>query len=306
MTGKNSPSALRIWLWACRPRTLPLGASAVALGYGLALMRGRAAAGVFILALLTAVLLQILSNLANDYGDAVAGADTKDRLGPVRLVGSGLTTPQKMFRAMIFSTLLAAGTGSALLLLAAWGNPALLLGFALLGAASVAAAIFYTVGKRPYGYYGLGDLMAGLFFGPVPVWGTALLCGADPGAYLFLPGLAAGLCSTMVLNVNNMRDINTDAKTGKRTVAVRLGLDRARQYHSALCALVFLSWGFFWFTQNPAYLPGLLLCLPLAASARMAVTKAEDAANMNRQLKNTVLSSALCSGGMGFLCALAG
>ena len=295
-----------IWLWAIRPRTLPLAASAIILGYGLALMGKNASGLVFTLALVTAVLLQILSNLANDYGDAVAGTDTKERLGPTRMVGSGLTTPKKMLHAMVFSALLAAGSGSALVLTAAWGNLPLLLFFVFLGACSVAAAILYTVGKRPYGYYGLGDFMAGFFFGPVPVWGTAVLCGADAGAYLFLPGMAAGFCSAMVLNVNNMRDIETDGKAGKKTVAVRLGLSRARRYHATLCALVILCWAAFWITQNAAYLPALVLSLPLAASAHKAVTKTSDPVNMNRQLKNTVLSSALLSGGMGVLCAFAG
>jgi 1,4-dihydroxy-2-naphthoate octaprenyltransferase len=294
-----------IWLWAVRPRTLPLAASAIVLGYGLALMRGPASALVFIFALAMAVLLQALSNLANDYGDAVAGTDTKERLGPTRMVGSGLTTPQKMFQGIVFLALLAASSGSALVLTAAWGNWPLLFFFALLGALSVAAAILYTVGKRPYGYCGLGDFMAGFFFGPVPVWGTAVLCGAGAEAYLFLPGMAAGFCSTMVLNVNNMRDIETDKKAGKKTVAVRLGLARAQKYHITLCALTFLCWAVFWGTRNATYLPALILCLPLATSVCRAVTRTKDPANMNRQLKNTVLSSALLSGGMGVLCAFA-
>lgn len=306
MNGQQAPSAFLIWLWAIRPRTLPLAASAIILGYGLALMNGKASLPVFALALATAVLLQVLSNLANDYGDAAAGADTKERLGPARMVDGGFTTPQKMFQAMVFSALLAAGTGSALVLAAAWGNWPLLILFILLGASCVAAAILYTVGKRPYGYYGLGDFMAGFFFGPVPVWGTAILCGADTGGYLFLPGMAAGFCSAMVLNVNNMRDIETDGKAGKKTVAVRLGVSRARTYHITLFSLTVLCWAAFWGVRHAACLPALFLALPLALSVYRAATNMKDPANMNRQLKNTVLCSALLNIGIGILCMIAG
>ncbi|CAK7066451.1 MAG: 1,4-dihydroxy-2-naphthoate octaprenyltransferase [Desulfovibrio sp.] len=317
-----SPGAFTIWVWAIRPRTLPLAASAIVLGYGLARMHGTASVPVFVLALVTAILLQVLSNLANDYGDAAKGTDTAERLGPTRMVGSGLTTARTMFRAMLLSAALALISGSALVLIAAWRNPPLLLFFVCLGASCIAAAIFYTVGKRPYGYYGLGDFMAGFFFGPVPVWGTAVLCAAPlhmvtPAIFppdffgaglflpdLFLPGLAAGFCSTMVLNVNNMRDMETDEKSGKRTVAVRLGRARARVYHATLSAGTVLCWTAFWLMHNTAYLPSLVLCLPLIGSVAKAITDTTNAAAMNRQLKNTVLASALLNAGMGLLCGV--
>lgn len=299
------PSAFFIWLWAARPRTLPLAASAITLGYGLAVMNGKAVLPVFLLALATALLLQILSNLGNDYGDAVAGTDTRERLGPPRMTASGLTTPERMFRAVILTAALALTSGLALVLLAAWGNWPLLAFFLALGAACVAAAILYTVGERPYGYTGLGDFMAGLFFGPVAVWGSAVLCGSPVVPNLFLPGLAAGFCSAMVLNVNNMRDIETDRKNGKMTVAARLGLTRATRYHATLFCLVAACWAAFWLAHNPAHLPGLVLLLPLGRSAFLAVTRPRDAACLNRQLKNTVLGSAFLGLGMAVLCALA-
>ena len=301
----SPPSPFSLWLWAARPRTLPLAASAILLGFGLAVMQGGARQGVFALALVTALLLQILSNLANDYGDAAAGADTADRLGPLRMVGSGLTTPQRMFRAILLASALAVVSGLALVLLTSWGNWLQLACFLLLGAACIAAAISYTVGRRPYGYLGLGDFMAGLFFGPVAVWGAAVLCGAGQFAPLFWPGMAAGFCSTMVLNVNNMRDIETDRRTGKMTVAARLGLERARWYHAGLACCVILAWAVFWLLYRPSFLPGLLFALPLLRSVYRAVTRPRDAANLNAQLRNTVLGSAICGAGMALLCMAA-
>lgn len=301
-----SPSPITLWFWAVRPRTLPLVASAIFLGYGLAAMEGHSRPGIFLLALTTALLLQILSNLANDYGDAMAGADTADRTGPLRMVSSGLTTPQRMLRAVILVTALALVSGVALVILGTRGDLVRLGLFLLLGAASIAAAVLYTVGKRPYGYIGLGDLMAGLFFGPVAVWGTAILCGAEAFSPLILPGTAAGFCSTMVLNVNNMRDIETDRRSGKMTVAARLGIAKAPYYHLTLAAMTLFCWGAFWLLYQPAFLPGLVFLIPLLGSVRHAVIRPNDPANLNAQLRKTVLGSALCAVGMGVLCVAAG
>lgn len=303
MNSNNAPSALSIWLWAARPRTLPLAASAIILGYGLTVSFGGGNAAVFFLALLTALLLQVLSNLANDYGDAVAGTDTGERLGPLRMVAGGLTSANAMLRAVILASALTVISGSALVFLAVRDRPYLLLFFLALGAACVAAAVLYTVGKRPYGYYGLGDFMAGFFFGPVAVWGSAVLCGAPFSRQLFLPGLAAGFCSTMVLNVNNIRDITTDEKAGKRTVAVRLGRAGAVRYHAALACCVILCWAVFWLAFSPRFLPGLVLAAPLLRSAYYTVTRAADASCLNAQLKNTVIGSAICNTGMAVLLA---
>ena len=300
----NAPSALSIWLWAARPRTLPLAASAIVLGYGLAVCSGTNNPFVFFLALVTALLLQILSNLANDYGDAVAGTDTKDRLGPLRMVAGGLTSAGSMLRAIVLASVLAVGCGAALVFLALWNNPVLLVFFLGLGSACVAAAIMYTMGKRPYGYYGLGDVMAGIFFGPVAVWGSAVLCGAPVSWLLFLPGMAAGFCSTMVLDVNNIRDIVTDAKAGKRTVAVRLGRVRAARYHACLALCVILCWLVFWLAVSPVFLPGLVFAIPLARSAYLTVTRSDDAPCLNAQLKNTVIGSAVLNSGMAALICL--
>ena len=297
----SKPSAVTIWFWAIRPRTLPLAASAIVLGFGLAAFFADASVLVFVLALVTAVLLQVLSNLANDYGDGVKGTDGMGRLGPLRMVVSGLTSPDGMFRAVVLAAVLALGSGLALVLVAAWGNWPLLFLFLALGAGCIVAAVAYTMGTRPYGYYGLGDFMAGLFFGPVAVVGSAVLCGAPPVWELWLPGLAAGLCSTSVLNINNMRDIETDRRAGKRSVAVRLGLAGARRYHAALFVGVLVFWLLFWLPVRPAMLPGFLLALPLGRSTYLAVTRADDAACLNSQLRNTVLASAFLHCGMALL-----
>ena len=304
MNTSTTASSLRVWVWAVRPRTLPLAAAAIILGYGLAVMHGSSRPGVFVLALLTALLLQVLSNLANDYGDAVAGTDTETRVGPARMVGSGLATPRQMFRAVVLAVALALLSGVALVCVAAWGRWAVFGGFVALGAASVSAAVAYTMGKRPYGYIGLGDVMAGIFFGPVPVIGCVILCGAPVVPAMWLPALAAGLCSTAVLNVNNMRDIETDRLSGKMTVAARLGIEKARRYHAVLIGLVVLSWGMFWLQESPRMLPGLVLALPLARSAWLAARRNADAACLNAQLRGTVLGSALLNAGMALLCLL--
>lgn len=302
MTVRHSPFS--IWLWAVRPRTLPLAVASIVLGYGLAVLQGAADFTVFLLALLTALLLQILSNLANDYGDAVSGADTAGRLGPRRMVGSGLATPGQMFRAVALAALLAACSGLALVLTAAWGRWPVLFFFLALGLASVAAAVAYTMGKRPYGYIGLGDLMTGLFFGPVAVLGSAVLCGAQLTVLMWLPAVAAGLCTSAVLNINNMRDIETDRASGKLTVAVRLGLERARRYHAALILVVMLLWLVFWLATDFRMLPGLAFGIPLGRSTWLAVTRAADAVCLNAQLRATVLSSAFLDISMAALCML--
>lgn len=297
----RKPSALTIWFWAIRPRTLPLAAAAILLGYGVASLYNEASVAVLLLALLTAVLLQVLSNLANDYGDGVKGTDGEDRLGPLRMVVSGLTSVDGMFRAILLAAGLSLVSGLALLLVATWGDWPRLLFFIGLGAACVVAAIAYTMGKRPYGYYGLGDIMAWLFFGPVAVMGAAVLCGSPLTVPLWLAGFAAGFCSSSVLNINNMRDIETDRKAGKRSVAVRLGLERARKYHAGMTVCIVLLWTLFWVLVKPAFLWGLLFALPLIRSTQLAVTRADDAACLNTQLKNTVLSSAFLGCGMTLL-----
>ena len=167
-------------------------------------------------------MLQILSNLANDYGDAVKGSDKPDRIGPLRGMQKGVITPQQMKRALIVTVALICLFGLALLC-AAWQSVGDFIGFLALGGLSIVAAITYTVGTRPYGYIGLGDISVLVFFGWLSVLGSWYLQAHNVEAAIFLPATACGLLATAVLNINNLRDIDSDRQNGKNTLAVRLG-----------------------------------------------------------------------------------
>jgi 1,4-dihydroxy-2-naphthoate polyprenyltransferase len=234
---------MKHWIHAFRLRTLPLAISSILVGSALAWPGGAAVFNWSILglALLTAVLLQVLSNLANDLGDHEHGTDNAERVGPMRAVQSGAISPAAMKRAMLLVAVLAFLSGLSLILLSL--GPSLhMLAFLLLGLLAIAAAVKYTFGSNPYGYAGLGDISVFLFFGPVGVLGTYYLHTRGLHWPVLPPALALGLLSAAVLNVNNMRDIVNDAASGKRTLAVRLGMERSRTYHGLLLtvALVLL------------------------------------------------------------------
>jgi 1,4-dihydroxy-2-naphthoate octaprenyltransferase len=230
---------LSAWLHAFRLRTLPLAVSSIIVGSALALPYSRISATitfrveVLVLALLTATLLQVLSNLANDLGDHLHGTDNAERVGPQRAVQSGVITPAQMKRAMVICGTLAFTSG-VLLITYALGLRTMTLAFLLLGLTAIGAAVKYTFGKNPYGYAGLGDLSVFLFFGIVGVMGTHYLHARYIDWSHLLPAAGFGLLSTGVLNVNNMRDIVNDAASGKRTLVVRMGSASARVYHTVL------------------------------------------------------------------------
>ncbi|ELR63965.1 1,4-dihydroxy-2-naphthoate octaprenyltransferase [Photobacterium marinum] len=187
------------------------------------------------LALLTALLLQILSNLANDYGDAVKGTDNNERLGPQRAIQSGLVTPTAMRKAMIINIIMTIVSGLSLIFIAC-NNLQDMFGFMLLGLMAIAASIAYTVGNKPYGYRGLGDLSVLMFFGWLGVAGTYYLQAGQIDSVIMLPATACGLLAVGVLNINNLRDIDNDRACGKLTLAVRMGPDWGRKYHLFLLA----------------------------------------------------------------------
>ncbi len=283
-------STFRLWLAAARPRTLVLAVAGVLLGVLLAAGDGWLRALTATLTLLTAVLLQVLSNLANDYGDSLHGADDLTRVGPQRAVQSGLVTPNQMLRAVLLSAALAVLVGVALVVsaLPVIGVPAVLLLLGL-GAGAVWAAWAYTAGAEPYGYVGLGDAMVFLFFGPVAVLGTYYLqTGSLPWLYL-LPAAACGLLAAAVLNVNNLRDLEGDRAAGKRTVPVRLGLRGGRLYHLGLLAgaplLALLAAVVQW--RSPWQLL-FLVTVPGLVGLYRAVVAAQGAA-LDPQLKRTAL-----------------
>jgi 1,4-dihydroxy-2-naphthoate octaprenyltransferase len=194
-----------------------------------------------VLAIVTASLLQILSNLANDYGDAVKGTDNEQRIGPTRAVQSGDISLPTMKKALWVTSVLTLVSGLALVMMSV-NTPTQIVLFLGLGISSMLAAVAYTVGKRPYGYLGLGDLAVLLFFGFVGVIGSEILYTGVFTLLSLIPAAACGLLSVAVLNINNMRDIDNDEASGKHTVPVRIGLQSAKQYHLVLCGL---AWALF-------------------------------------------------------------
>lgn len=222
------------WIQAFRLRTLPLALSSIAMGGFLAYDAGAFRWDIFLLCILTTIFLQILSNLANDYGDSIHGADSLTRTGPSRAVQSGVISAQQMRVAIVLFTLLSFLSGIILLFTAFGFEWEVLLFFLGLGLLSIAAAITYTVGRKPYGYTGMGDVSVLFFFGFAGVAGSYYLFTRSISVYEFLPALSLGLFAVAVLNINNIRDIESDKLAGKRSVPVRLGRKRAIVYHWVL------------------------------------------------------------------------
>ena len=238
----------KTWIRAARPRTVLLSFSGVLLGGFLSFYQFRdlgltqhPSCCVLLLAALTAVLLQVVSNLANDYGDFKKGTDGKDRVGPPREMQSGNLTEKEMVGGLVLMVLLCLVTGVSLLLsfLLANGSWTEVLVFAALGAGAVLAALFYTLGRHPYGYRGWGDVFCFLFFGWAAVAGTCYLANSTLDFTVLLPASAMGFLSTAVLNINNMRDYENDRASGKDSLVVKMGLKKAYVYHALLIGLAF-------------------------------------------------------------------
>ena len=228
---------LRAWLMATRPKTLPASFAPVLVGTALAASLGTWRLDLAIGCLVGALLLQIGCNFANDAGDALRGADTPDRLGPPRAVASGLISPRAMLTGAALVLLLAAGVGGWLASQSGWQ-------LWMLGLGSVIAALAYTIGPMPLAYIGLGDLFVLLFFGLAAVLGSAWVqhpMWPLPLAW-WLVAIALGLQATALIAINNLRDIPTDARTGKRTLAVRLGDRYTRIYHLGLHVGAAVAW----------------------------------------------------------------
>ncbi|NOQ70503.1 MAG: 1,4-dihydroxy-2-naphthoate octaprenyltransferase [Crocinitomix sp.] len=245
---KNKGSKVGAWISAMRLRTLPLSFSVILMGSALAYSAQHATYPpyqyswlTFSLILITTLLLQILSNLANDYGDAKKGADNEGRIGPVRAIQSGIISPQEMFKGIVITSLLALISGIWLLLEAFDYNlNGTFILFIVLGLASIAAAIKYTVGKRAYGYSGLGDLFVFMFFGLVGVLGTFYLQTKMLAWPALFPAITMGCLSVAVLNLNNMRDRENDQKVGKNTLVVKFGFAWSKSYHYTLFLIAYL------------------------------------------------------------------
>jgi 1,4-dihydroxy-2-naphthoate polyprenyltransferase len=237
---------MKHWISAARPRTLPLALSSILMGSFLAAGSHAFSWTIFLLAVLTTTFLQILSNFANDYGDTVSGVDNVERTIATRAVQTGAITRQQMTRAIILMSVLSFITGSLLIYegLKDTSTQTIITFFGL-GILAIIAAITYTVGKRPYGYMGLGDISVLIFFGWVGVMGTYFLYTHEVNLLMFLPATSCGLFAVGVLNINNIRDIESDIKTGKNSIPVRLGKDKAVIYHWFLliggfvCAVIY-------------------------------------------------------------------
>ena len=229
---------VKAWFNAARLRTLPLAASGILVGGGLALYRGSFDWVVFSLALITTLLFQILSNFANDYGDGIKGTDNDQRIGPARAFQSGLLTDKELKRGMILTATLGFLCAGHLIYYSLHDVLLEAIGYIFLGLLSIAAAIKYTVGNDAYGYRGLGDLSVFLFFGLVSVVGSYYLYERTTVTSIeILPAITMGALSAGVLNLNNMRDRISDAQAGKKTLVVSMGGPAAVVYHTALILL---------------------------------------------------------------------
>ncbi|MFY9151266.1 MAG: 1,4-dihydroxy-2-naphthoate polyprenyltransferase [Prolixibacteraceae bacterium] len=228
-------ASLKSWIKAARLRTLPLAMSGILMGAAVSFRNDKFNSTVTILAIVTALFIQIFSNFANDYGDSQKGTDNQHRVGPKRTVQSGEISLKQMKSGMIVLIILSLASGIWLIQEGTKGlHTGTFLLFLALGIVALIAAFKYTAGKNPYGYAGFGDLAVFLFFGILPVAGTYFLNSHQITADVLLPAISIGLFSSGVLNLNNMRDIENDRNSGKNTVVVKLGSSKAKIYHAIL------------------------------------------------------------------------
>src|ERR1700729_4331168 len=259
-TRTGIPSGIRIWLMAARPRTLPAAASPVFVGTALAGFFGVFYPLRFVAALVGAMFIQIGTNLSNDYSDARRGADTEDRLGPVRVTAGGLVPPRQVLIPTSLTFGVAVLAGVYLVVVAGWQ-------LLLVGAASILAGVLYTGGPKPYGYEGLGELFVFLFFGIVAVAGSYYVQVQKLPWQAFVCAVPVGLLASAILVVNNVRDLETDRRAGKRTLAVRLGRERTRALYTAMIAGAFVTAPLPWvFHSMSAWLLLSWLAIPIALS----------------------------------------
>jgi 1,4-dihydroxy-2-naphthoate octaprenyltransferase len=288
---------------AARVRTLPAAIAPVLVGTSLALGADHFHPLAFVAALLGAVFIQVGTNLSNDYSDARRGADTEDRLGPVRVTAGGLVPPSQVLIATYVTFGVAVACGVYLIVVAGWELLAV-------GAASILAGVLYTGGPRPYGYEGLGEVFVFLFFGIVAVAGSYFVQVQQLPWEAFVCAVPVGLLASAILVVNNVRDLETDRRAGKRTLAVRLGRERTRLLYTAMIAGAFITAPLPWALGSmTAWLFLSWLAIPLAAGVVRVVRTRTDGPALNGALAKTgatqlvfcLLFSAgiLASGGIG-------
>lgn len=285
---------MKHWIQAARLRTLPLSVSGIIVGSAYAYHQGLSDWKIVVLALLTTLGLQVLSNYANDYGDGVKGTDA-NRIGEKRLVAAGVITAEQMKKAVIITAILTFII-ALLLIYVAFGkeNFGLSLIFILLGIGAIGAAIKYTVGKSAYGYSGFGDVFVFLFFGWVSVVGSNFLFTHFIDWKLFLPATAIGLLSVAVLNLNNMRDIENDKIAGKNTLVVKMGLAWAKKYQYFLIISSTLLFMVFEILVKIQGLSGVF-CLILFTNHLFFVKKTNNPRDFDSQLKIVALGTFIIS-----------
>ena len=283
----------RAWIEAFRLRTLPLSLACIGMGNILAGFAGVFNWSIAFLSVLTTIFLQILSNLANDYGDSIHGADSTERTGPQRQVQSGAISKSAMKKAIY----LFAGCSficGLLLIKIALSSWLIFWIFLILGLLSIWAAINYTSGNNPYGYQGFGDLFVFLFFGWVGVVGTYFLQTLQIEWTTFLPASSCSFFAVAVLNINNIRDIESDEKAGKRSIPVRIGRNKAVAYHILLLSLGLLSAILFVYLEFNSYWQFLfLLVIPLLVINGKAVNQLKKADLLDPYLKQMALTTLL-------------
>ena len=291
-----TPSGLRIWLMAARIRTLPAAIAPVLVGTAVAVERDVFRPGAFVAAMLGSIFIQIGTNLANDYSDARRGADAEDRVGPVRVTAGGLVPPRQVLIATYVTFGLAVLCGLYLVLVAG-------IELLILGVASIAAGVLYTGGPKPYGYEGLGEVFVFLFFGIVAVTGSTFAQLEAWPWESFVLAVPVGLLAAAILVVNNVRDMDSDRRAGKRTLAVRLGRERGRTIYALMLYGAYLFAPLPWLLGSlSAWLLLPWLTLPLAVRLARTVREHADGPTLNEMLARTgMLQLAFClllSGGV--------
>jgi 1,4-dihydroxy-2-naphthoate octaprenyltransferase len=275
------PSGLHIWIAAARLRTLPAAVAPVLVGTALAGYLHVFHPLRFLAALVGAVFIQVGTNLSNDYSDARRGADTEDRLGPVRVTAGGLVPPGRVLQATYLSFAVAVLAGIYLIIVAGWQ-------LFVVGAASILAGVLYTGGPRPYGYEGLGEVFVFLFFGVVAVAGSFFVQVRHLPWEAFALAVPVGLLASAILVVNNVRDVDTDRRAGKRTLAVRLGRQRTRTLFAVIVYLAYplapVSW---WFGPLSAWTLLPWLTGPAAVRLVRTVRNRADGPSLNQALART-------------------
>ena len=278
-SSRSGLSPLRLWVTAARPRTLPAAIAPVLVGTALAASEDVFKPLRFVCALIGSIFIQIGTNLANDYSDARRGADTEDRLGPVRVTAGGLVPPKRVLVWTYVAFGIAVLAGVYLIAVAGWELLAV-------GVASIVAGVLYTGGPKPYGYEGLGEVFVFLFFGVVAVVGSYFVQTEDLTRAAFDLSVPVGLLSAAILVVNNVRDIETDRRAGKRTLAVRMGRDRARRLFALMIIGSYVTLiGIVFELSAWVLLP--LLTIPLAVPLVRTVNSRTDGAALNGALAGT-------------------